>query len=143
MTDSIDSFAHPDDVWLMNMGYVSENSEQNLILYGHLATPGVTNVELMINAEKRLICYAIALNPASYRRYKLQRFLEQKSGLFSKLALLFFLRINGSYDPAARIVRCIRDYAGPSWSTTTEVLNVKQYLKIINSGGSQGWVFKE
>lgn len=113
------------------------------MLYGYLSAPGVANVELMIDVAKKHVKYAIVLDAASFKRYKLQRWLEGKSGLLSKLALFCFLRRLGSFDPAARISRCVKDYAGSTWTTSTEVMSVKQYLKIVGDSGTQGWVFKE
>lgn len=132
----------PDDVWLMNLGYVTEHSEQNLLLYGYLSAPDVTNVELMIDVETKKVYYAIILGKKGHFRYRLQTWLEGKTGVLAKLALLLFLRRLGSYDPADRIKICLRDYAGPSWTTITEVLSVKQYEERISSGGAQGWVFQ-
>ncbi len=136
-------FERPNEVWLLNLGYVSEHSEQNLLLYGYLSAPGVANVELMVDVVKNHVKYAIVLDARSYKWYKLQRWLEGKSGLLSKLVLLCFLRRLGSYDPAARIARCVKDYAGSSWTTSAEVMSVKQYLNIVGKSGTQGWVFKD
>jgi hypothetical protein len=133
----------PDEVWLLNLGYVSEHSEQNLMLYGYLSTPGVLNVEMLIDVEKKLIRYAVVLSNRSHFWYRLQKLLEGGGGLYRKLALLLFLRRFGSYDPAARILRCIRDYAGPQWTTETEVLAVKQYLAATQESQGRGWFFKE
>jgi hypothetical protein len=135
--------AASDDVWLMNLGYITEHSEQNLMLYGHLAAPGVQHVELMLDSKKLEIHYAIFLNAKSYRWYKLQRYLSSKDGLLSKLMLFLVLRSVGSYDPESRLKRCVTDYAGPVWRVFTEVINVKQYLKITSGGRAEGWVFKD
>jgi len=130
------------EVWLLNLGYVTEHSEQNLILYGYLSAPDVSNVELMIDVDKKIVRYAVVLGKKGHFRYQLQRWLEGKSGLLGKLALLLFLRRLGSYDPAERIKWCIRDYAGPSWTTSTEVLSVKEYVKRTSESGAEGWVFQ-
>jgi len=136
-------FERSEDSWLLNLGFVSEHSEQNMLLYGYISSPGISHVELMFDANKRCIKYAIVLDQKAYRRYKLQSWLERKSGLLAKLALLSFLRMFGSYDPAARITRCIRDYAGPSWSTSTEVLSVERYSEVVSACGTEGWVFQD
>lgn len=142
MTDG-STYETPEDVWLLNLGYISDHSEQNLMLYGYVSNPGVLNVELMIDVEQKHVRYAIVLNQRSHFRYKAQGWLESKSGLLAKLALLCFLRMFGSYDPAARIAQCIRDYAGAAWSTSTEVLSVSEYKQIVDSSGTTGWVFKD
>lgn len=134
-------FSSP-DTWLLNVGYISENSEQNLILYGYISSRGVANVELMINTSEWLIKYAVVLNSSSYRRFRFQKWLESKTGLFFKLVLFSFLKMFGSYNPSARIAKCVRDYAGNRWKTQVEVMNVKQYNKAINDSGTKGWFFQ-
>jgi hypothetical protein len=138
-----DGFERPEEVWLLNLGYVSAHSEQNLMLYGYLAAPGVRHVEMMIDVRDKEMKYAVVLETSSYRRYKLERWLESKSGLLGKLGLLCFLRVSGSYDPGARIARCVKDYAGPQWKTSTEVLSVSQYQARVSKGRAQGWFFKD
>lgn len=142
MTD-LKSIPRTDEVWLLNLGLTTDHSEQNLILYGYISAPGVTNVELMIDVEKKHIKYAVVLDKKAHRRYRLQRYLESNGGLFKKLALFFFLKRVGPYDPATRIDRCVKDYAGSAWSTSTEVLSVEEYFKIVGDSRGKGWFFKD
>lgn len=143
MSDKTNNIFASPDTWLLNVGYVSENSEQNLLLYGYLSAPGVVQVELLINSENYLIKYAVVLSTKSMRLVKLQKRLESSTSIFGKLLLTAFLKVFGSYNPAARISRCIKDYAGAQWQTATEVLDVKQYNKICDETGSKGWFFKD
>ena len=134
-------FSSP-DTWLLNLGYVSENSEQNLILYGYLSSRGVVNVELLIDVEQWLIKYAVVLNRRSWCLFRLQRWLDTKTQLRWKLALFCFLKVFGSYNPNARISRCVRDYAGKQWKTQVEVIDVKRYNEAAAaSGGTESRFF--
>ena len=138
-----DTLYQSPDMWLLNLGYVSENSEQNLLLYGYISTRGVVNVELLLDVENWLIKYAVVLGGRSYFMYNTQKKLECKSGLWSKLKLLCFLKFFGSNDPVQRIRKCVKDYAGSSWKTQIEVMSVKQYNKIAESGnGTKSWFFE-
>lgn len=139
--ENIELFSSP-DTWLLNLGYVSENSEQNLLLYGYISSRGVINVELMMDPANWLIKYAVVLDVRSYRRFKLQRWLEKKTGLFFKIMLYFFLKVFGNYNPAVRISRCVKDYAGKQWKTQVEITNVKQYNEITANRGAEGWFFE-
>ena len=56
-----DALYQSPDMWLLNLGYVSEHSEQNLILYGYISTRGVVNVELTIDVENYKIKYKVVL----------------------------------------------------------------------------------
>lgn len=134
-------FASP-DTWLFNVGYISENAEQNLILYGYLSAKGVINVELMIDVDNWLIRYMVVFGTREHSKYKIQKYLESKTSLFYKLVLFCFLKVFGNYDPCGRIARCVKDYAGKKWKTQVEVMSVRQYNKATNDGGSQSWFFK-
>lgn len=128
MTENIkEALYQSPDMWLLNLGYVSEHSEQNLILYGYISTRGVVNVELAVDSDKYVIKYAVVLCSRSYFVYMIQKRLESKNGLLSKLMLLCFLKFFGTRDPSARIARCVRDYAGNSWKTSVEVLSAREY----------------
>lgn len=142
MSDNSHLFAAP-DTWLLNVGYVSENSEQNLLLYGYLSAPGVLQVELLIDAENYLIKYAVVLGGKSLILFRLQKRLESITAIYGKLLLACFLKFFGSYNPAARISRCVKDYAGERWRTATEVIDVKQYNKVSEQDRAKGWFFKD
>lgn len=135
-------YSSPDN-FLINLGYISEVSEQNLILFGHIAMNGVVQVELQANVEKNQIKYALVIDGKNYKKWRLQKWLESKSGLFAKIGLLCFLRVFGAYNPVFRIAKNVKEYAGPLWRTHVEVLSVEQYNKIIAESGSEGWLFKE
>lgn len=135
-------FERPDDIWLLNLGYVSEHAEQNLMLYGYIACPGVVNVELMLDVDHLQVQYAVVLDSKALRLYNLQRWLMTFGGVWGKLILLLFLKWFGSYDPARRIAKCIKDYAGPTWKVQVEVIGAKRYLEAANEGRAKGWLFK-
>ena len=124
-----DALYQSPDMWLLNLGYVSEHSEQNLILYGYISTRGVVNVELTIDVENYKIKYKVVLGNRCRFMYTTQKKLEGGTSLLSKLMLLCFLKVFGTYDPSARIARCVRDYAGKSWKTSVEVFSVSEYNK--------------
>lgn len=124
-----DALYQSPDMWLLNLGYVSEHSEQNLILYGYISTRGVANVELIIDVDSYIIKYKIVLGGRCHFMYTTQKKLEVGKSLLSKLMLLCFLKVFGTYDPSARIARCVRDYAGKSWKTSVEVMSVSEYNK--------------
>jgi hypothetical protein len=146
MTDNTQQdFQKPDDVWLLNLGYVSEHAEQNLLLYGYISCPGVANVELMLDVDLLEMRYAIVLSKKTAKLVKMQQSLQEKQGLWGKLMLFLFLKWFGSYNPAQRVIRCVRDYAGPTWKVNVEVVDAKQYLEVINAAdgsGAKGWFFK-
>ncbi len=142
MSDKSQLWAAP-DTWLLNVGYVSENSEQNLLLYGYLSAPGVLQAELLIDAENYLIKYVVVLGGKSLTLFKLQKRLESMTTIYGKLFLACFLRFFGSYNPQARINRCVKDYAGERWKTTTEVIDVKQYNKNAEQDRAKGWFLKD
>jgi hypothetical protein len=96
----------------------------------------------MVDAANWLIKYAVVLGMNNYRFFRFQRWLESRTGLFFKLVLFCFLRLFGSYNPNARIARCVRDYAGKQWKTQVEVMNVKQYNKAVSDSGTKGWFFE-
>lgn len=133
----------PDDVWLLNLGYVSEHAEQNLMLYGYIACPGIVNVELMVDVAHTRMLYATVLDRKAHFLYQIQQTLARKPSILRKLVLLAFLKFFGSYDPAVRIARCVRDYAGPTWKTQVEVISAKRYLKVVSSDRAKGWFFKD
>lgn len=136
-------FDTPDDVWLLNLGVVSEHAEQNLLLYGYIACPGILNVELLVDVDKLNIKYAVVLDRKANFLHRLQLRLASKRTLIRKIMFLLFLKWFGSYDPAVRIARCVRDYAGPTWKTQVEVVSAKRYLKATSGDRAKGWFFEE
>jgi hypothetical protein len=131
------------DSWLLSIGIISEQAEQNLMLYAYLSTPGVLFAEFVVDIEKRNIQYVLVLSRKSRMLLAIQEFLFARRNLLSKLILAFILKLFGSYNPKVRIVRCLRDYIGSDWTVQVEVVNVKQYNKVTNNNHAKSWFFKE
>ena len=131
-----------DSVWLLNLGYISDNTEQDLIFFAYMSTPGVVTAELVIDVALKSIKYAIILNKRSYFRFSVEKWLEKRSGLWAKLALLCFLRVFGTYDPTNQVDRSVKEYAGKDWKTSVEVVDVSKYQKL-NENRTENWFFKE
>lgn len=129
--------------WLLSMGYMSDNTQQNLVLYGYLAVPGVQAVECAVDSPSGTVRYVVALEQSSWRWYKLQTWFASKTNILFKLALLLLLRRKGTYEPHARISRCVKDYLGQEWSAAVEVISVREYNKLVSGPRKQGWFLQE
>jgi len=140
--DKMSMFNRPDS-WLLHLGHLTEISEQNLILYGHIACPGVITVECSIDAPNYKANYLVVLNKRAMMWYKLQKWLSAKRKLWTSLILFLILKFVGPFNPEIRINRCIQDYAGERWKTNVEVLSVGEYTQNSNGSRAKAWFLTE
>ena len=136
--DRMSMFNRP-DAWLLHLGHLTEVSEQNLILYGYIACPGVMSVECAINAPSYQARYLVILNKRAMLWYKVQRWLNSKRKIWASLMLLLLLKLVGPFNPEIRINRCVKDYAGERWNTYVEVVSARQYANGAVGDRAKGW----
>jgi len=119
------------DRWLWSNGVTSEGMKINLINFGYMSHPKVTNVEVLFpeapaEDEPRYVIYRVFLPKSDFRRYLKDRrkikWLSGKTNLLWRWWLVKTLERTNLTDIERNIRRGVKEYLGPTVPVLVDVL---------------------
>jgi len=112
------------DRWLLNKGMISESVKQNLLGYGYLAHGNTLDIEVAVDAEKKILFYKIFLSAKDAKKYlkfkkKLTKY-QKSDSILSKLLQIRLLKKYTKYNLDSNLNRFIKDYL-PEFTVEIEI----------------------
>ena len=113
------------DRWLLKSGLVSDSVQQNLLLYGHLASTLVDDVEIALDVNKKHVKYWIYLKRKKLKKY--QKFIlawnkyKDPTTIWAKWRKLRLYKKSTFMNIEENLERLVRGYI-PSYTVEMEVV---------------------
>lgn len=121
--------------WLLNNGLVSDNVKNQLFFYGSIVHKNVQAVELDINPEKKLVAYKIYVDKSLLKDIALYGKLSKSTSLFGMWRFKRLLKREGALDFQLLLSKFVRDFCGPTWNVSAEVVDFNTYIEGIGVEG--------
>jgi len=114
--------------WLLNNGIVSDYVNNNLYMYGSLVHRNVAALNLEIDVAKKTVLYTVYFDDAMME--KIQKFQEwqHSDSIITLWRLKRLMKKEGNLNFELIVQKFVRDFCGPSWTTTLKVDNVSNYV---------------
>src|SRR5574343_1750554 len=114
--------------WLLNNGFIADDVKNQLFFCGSIAHREVQAVELDLNPEQRLVNYKIYVNSDLIKKIDLYHVLSKSTSLFGMWRFKRLLKKEGALDFQQILTKFVKDYCGPSWNVTVQVLDFNTYV---------------
>lgn len=114
--------------WLLNNGFITDDVKNQLFFCGSIAHKEVQAVELDLNPEKRLVNYKIYVNPDLLSKISQYHVLSKSTSLWGMWRFKRLLKKEGALDFQQILNRLVKDYCGPSWGVTVQVVDFNTYV---------------
>lgn len=115
--------------WLLNNGLVSENTKNQLFFYGSIAHKDIQALEVEVDVEKKMVAYRLFFDKKLMKKIDLYAELSKSTTLLGMWRFRRLLRKEGTLDFNAILSRFVKDFCGPTWHTSVEVLDFTKYVE--------------
>lgn len=125
--------------WLLNNGFITDDVKNQLFFCGSIAHKEVQAVELDLEPEAKKVKYRIYVNSDLIKKIDKYYVLSKSTSLFGMWRFKRFLKREGALDFHQIMNKLVRDFCGPTWSATVEVVDFDTYVEGLgeNSGSAQ------
>lgn len=96
---------------------------------GSIVHRDVQAVELDIVADKKLVNYKIYVNDNLIKAIESYNALSKSTSLFGMWRFKRLLKKHGTLNFQSMLDRLVKDFCGPSWSTSVEVIDFNKYVE--------------
>lgn len=114
--------------WLLNNGFITDDVKNQLFFCGSIAHKEVQAVELDLSPEKRLVNYRIYVNSDLLKKIDQYHVLSKSTSIWGMWRFKRLLKKEGALDFQQILSRLVKDYCGPSWSVTVQVVDFNTYV---------------
>lgn len=115
--------------WLLNNGFITDDVKNQLFFCGSIAHKEVQAVELDLEPEAKKVKYKIYVNSDLIKKISKYHVLSKSTSLFGMWRFKHFLKKEGALDFNQILNKLVRDFCGPTWSATVEVLDFNTYVE--------------
>lgn len=113
--------------WLLNNGIVHDSIKNQLFMYGSIVHKNVLALELSVEVEKKTITYKIYLDSKTLKKISKFNNLKNDNSFLGLFLLKRFIKKEGNLDFKGILGTFIKDYCGPNWLVTLEILDFNNY----------------
>ena len=125
--------------WLLNNGFITDDVKNQLFLCGSIAHKEVQAVELDLEPIAKKVKYRIFVDSDLIKKIDKYHVLSKSTSVFGMWRFKRFLKREGALDFHQILNKLVRDFCGPSWSATVEVLDFNTYVEGLGEqSGSAG-----
>lgn len=114
--------------WLLNNGFITDDVKNQLFFAGSIAHKEVQAVELDLEPENKKVHYKIYVDSSLIKKIGKYQTLSKSTGLFGMWRFKRFLKKEGALDFHQILNKLVRDFCGPAWSCSVEVLDFTSYV---------------
>ena len=115
--------------WLLNNGFITDDVKNQLFFAGSIAHKEVQAVELDLEPENKKVKYRIYVEAALIKKIEKYHVLSKSTSIFGMWRFRRFLKKEGALDFHQILNKLVRDFCGPSWNATVEVLDFNIYVE--------------
>jgi hypothetical protein len=124
--------------WLLNNGFVTDDVKNQLFFCGSIAHKEVQAVELDLVPEKKLVNYKIYFDQKLIKKIEKYHVLSKSTGLFGMWRFNRFLKKEGALDFTQIMTKLVRDFCGPGWTATVEIVDFNAYIEGLGEQSGNG-----
>ena len=125
--------------WLLNNGFVTDDVKNQLFFAGSIAHKEVQAVELDLEPESKKVKYRIFVDAQLIKKIDKYQVLSKSTSLFGLWRFKRFLKKEGALDFHQILNKLVKDFCGPTWSATVEVVDFNTYVEGLGEqSGSAG-----
>lgn len=119
--------------WLLNNGLISDNAKNQLFFYGSIVHKDVMAVELDVEPNQKLAKYKIYVDSVLLGKIQLYFKLMNSTSIIGMWRLKRLLKKEGSLDFNSILVKFVKDFCGPMWNASVEVVNFDTYVEGVDA----------
>lgn len=122
--------------WALNNGIVSDNVKNQLFIYGSIVHKEIQAVELFLDQDKKMVQYTLYVEKVLLEKINNYNVLSKSTSLFGMWRFKRLLQKEGSLDFQQILNNFVKDFCGPKWSATVNVVDFNTYVESLgdNSG---------
>lgn len=121
--------------WLLNNGFITDDVKNQLFFSGSIVHKDVQAVELDLHPENKLVRYKIYVDSDLINKINKYDVLSKSTSLFGMWRFKRLLQKEGSLDFQKILDKFVKDFCGPKWSVTVQVMDFNTY---VDGLGEQG-----
>lgn len=114
--------------WLLNNGLITDDVKNQLFFCGSVVHKEVQAVELDLKPEQRLVSYKIYVDSSLIKKISKYHVLSKSTSLIGMWRFRRLLRKEGALDFQQILSTFVKDYCGPNWIATVEVVDFNSYV---------------
>ena len=114
--------------WLLNNGLITDTVKDQLFFYGSIIHPEVQAVEVKLVIEEKCVEYIIYFNKKTLDKISKYNKLATSTSLFGMWRFKRFLKKEGTLNFQGMLNKFVRDFCGPTWSTTLTIIDFDVYV---------------
>ena len=115
--------------WLLNNGLITDDVKNQLFFCGSIVHKEVQAVEVDIEADKKLVRYKIYIEKDLIDKIAQYQVLSKSTTLFGMQRFKRLLKKEGALDFQQVLNNFVRDFCGPKWSVTVEIVDFNSYVE--------------
>lgn len=115
--------------WLMNSGLFTDSAKNQLFTYGTLIHREVRAIEVDIDPEKKVVSYKAFFDKRMLKKIEKYEKLSKETGFWGLRSFKKFLEKEGDLNFRNILTGFVRDFCGPGWSVSLEVLDFDGYIE--------------
>jgi len=123
--------------WLLNNGLITDSVKNQLFFCGSVVHSNVQAVELSIEAENKKVNYTIYVDKDLLKKIDKYNSLVSSKTLLKMWLFKRFLKKEGSLDFQSILNKFVKDFCGPKWSASVNVVDYDNYIDSIEVNDEQ------
>jgi hypothetical protein len=123
--------------WLLNNGLITDSVKNQLFFCGSVVHSNVQAVELSIEAENKKVNYTIYVDKDLLKKIDKYNSLVSSKTLLKMWLFKRFLKKEGSLDFQSILNKFVKDFCGPKWSASVNVVDYNNYIDSIEVNDEQ------
>lgn len=129
--------------WLMNNGLITDSAKNQLFFCGSIVHKDVCSLDLAIDPEKKIVSYNIFVDKKLLDKVNKYKELSTKKDLISMWRFKRLLKKEGNLNFTGILNKFVKDYCGPKWAVSVEVLDFAKYNEDSGGDDGDGWVLDQ
>jgi hypothetical protein len=125
--------------WLLNNGLITDSVKNQLFFCGSVVHSDVQAVELSIEAENKKVNYTIYVGKDLLKKIDKYNSLVSSKTLFKMWQFRRLLKKEGSLDFQSILNKFVKDFCGPKWSASVNVVDYNNYIDSIEDNDEQSY----
>ena len=123
--------------WLLNNGLITDSVKNQLFFCGSVVHSNVQAVEISIEAENKKVNYTIYVDKDLLKKIDKYNSLVSSKTLLKMWLFKRFLKKEGSLDFQSILNKFVKDFCGPKWSASVNVVDYDNYIDSIEVNDEQ------
>ena len=122
--------------WLMNNGLINDGIKNQLFMYGSVVHKDLKALTLDLDVSKKALRYVIYFDEGMLKTIAKYNELSQSKSIFGLWRFKRMLKKHGNLNFVHILNSFVKDFCGPGWAATIEVMDFKDYVEGIDGASA-------